>query len=348
MKGNPKTGELELPHLIVAQSNKCDYSCVGCNAVGNGESINPGRMLEIVDDWRKYNKSNAIFHLKGGEPLMFEGVWDTVNHAADKGLYLFMTTSGSKVDQEAVKRLQEVYDKTDGQVIVSLDGSCEEINALSRQRGSYETARSAIETLVKSGVPVAWNYRVHRGNRKDIGDAIRLANELGVEQFNVLYHAKIRNRNGNLEVPDLEVILPQLERARNNGASDMLEWSVADMIQRLGSGEYECNGCAAGFRGFAYITPDGNVYSCPNTVSEKHRLGTIDDSFEKLFEDGKNLREIHGERLVCKGELEAAKKDKKYQKKLDESEKLIKKKIAETGATSEEREPIAVCFNRNY
>ncbi|MDP2925038.1 MAG: radical SAM protein [Nanoarchaeota archaeon] len=348
MKGNPETGKLNLPHLIVAQSYNCDYACIGCNAVGNGESINPRRMLKIVDDWRAYNMGDAIFHLKGGEPLMFEGIWDTVNHAACKGLYLFMTTSGSKVDQEAVKRLQGVYDKTDGQVIVSLDGSREEINALSRQRGSFETARSAIETLVESGVPVAWNYRVHRGNQEDIGDAIRLANELGVEQFNVLYHAQIRNRNGNLEVPDLEVILPQLERARNNRARDMLEWSVVDMIQRLGSGKYDCNGCTAGFRGFAYITPDGNVYSCPNTVSEKHRLGTIDDSFENLFENGKNLREVHKERLVCKGELEAATKDKEYQRKLDEEEELIKEKIAKTETTSEEREPIAVCFNRNY
>lgn len=348
MKGDPETGKLELPHLIVAQSYNCDYSCVGCNAVGNGESIKPERMLKIVDDWREYNKSNAIFHLKGGEPLMFEGIWDAVNHAANKGLYLFITTSGSKVDQEAVKKLQGVYDKTDGQVIVSLDGSREEINALSRQRGSYETARNAIETLVKSRIPVAWNYRVHRGNQKDIGDAIRLADELGVEQFNVLYHAKIRNRDGNLEVPDLEVILPQLEIARNNGASDMLEWSVAEMIQRLGSGEYECNGCTAGFRGFAYITPDGNVFSCPNTVSEKYKLGTIDDSFEELFENGKNLREIHEGRLVCKGELEAATKEKEYQRKLDDSEELIKGKIAEAETTSEDRKPIAVCLNRNW
>ena len=56
MKGNPGTGRLKVPHLIVAQSYKCDFSCVGCNAVGNGECIDLERMLKIVDDCRGYNE----------------------------------------------------------------------------------------------------------------------------------------------------------------------------------------------------------------------------------------------------------------------------------------------------
>ena len=105
MKCNSETGKLKLPHLIVAQSYDCELSCVGCNAVGNGESIGSKRMLKIVDDWRGHNEGNAIFHLKGGEPLMFKGVWDTINRVADKGLYFFMTTSGSRVDQAVVEKL---------------------------------------------------------------------------------------------------------------------------------------------------------------------------------------------------------------------------------------------------
>ena len=48
MKGNPETGRLEIPHLIVAQSYSCNYNCLGCNAVGNDKSIKPRKMLEII------------------------------------------------------------------------------------------------------------------------------------------------------------------------------------------------------------------------------------------------------------------------------------------------------------
>lgn len=350
MKGNPQSGKLDTPHLIVAQSYDCNYSCTGCNAISNGKSIEPQRMIKIADNWSYYavanNNGKAIFHLKGGEPFMFEGVWDTINHAINKGLYLFITTNGSLIGHEEVKRLNDIYQHTDGQIIVSLDGSKEQINALSRPPGSYKSARGAIEKLVEADIPVAWNYRAHRANQHDLEDAIKLAEILGVEQFNVLYHTRIRSRNGDLQMPDFKTIFSQLEKVIQNGASQMLDWSLADMVKKLSVDGYECKGCTAGFEGFAYITPDGNVYACPNIVVEEYLLGTVEDSFKEIFgsRQAESLRNLHSGRMVCKGELEAYEEGSSEQKRLIENEILIKENID----NNFKKKKMALCFNRNW
>ena len=353
MKGNSKTGKLEIPHLIVAQSYKCNYDCVGCNAVGNGE-ISSEDMNKLIINWTKYVKENnngkGIFHLKGGEPFLFKDFDKTISKVVNNGLYLFITTNGSIINDKNVEILKEAYQRTEGQIIVSLDGSREKINALSRPKNSYDSVRNTIERLIKNNIPVAWNYRVHKMNQRDIGNAINQAKDLGVTQFNILYHTQIRNKQGNLKIPDLDIILERVEEARNNGAANMLEWSVADMVQKLGSGGYECNSCVAGFEGLAYVIPNGDVYSCPNTVIEKYNLGTINNSFEEIFKNKrtKQLREIHNGILVCKGELEAYNSGSQKLKKLEESEALIKQKISKKSETGAEKTKLSLCFNRNW
>lgn len=356
MKGNPEAGNVNLPHLIVAQSYSCNYNCAGCNVV-NGKpspSLSKAEVTKIIDEWTDYvsrNGGKGIFHVKGGEPLLFDDLFDTLNYAADKGLYVFITTNASLFGEKEYGGLEKIFQKTDGQVIVSLDGSTNEINNLSRQANSYDKVLETVKEFKRRSIPFALNYKVHEGNQEDVEEGVYLAKKFGAEQFNLLPHTKIKAAvDKDNEIPDSEVILLQLDKARNNGARHMLEWSIADMIRKLGSGEYECGGCTVGFRGFAYITPNGNVYSCPNTVMEEHKLGTINDSFEELFENGqaRNLRQIHNGRLVCKGELEAYGDQPESIEKLVESERLIKQKINEIETADQTKKPIAVCFNRNW
>lgn len=356
MKGNPKTGNVDLPHLIVAQTYKCNYNCLGCN-VQNGqpsESLPKTEVRNLIDRWTNYISNNGekgIFHFKGGEPKLFDGFFENLNYAADKGLYLFITTNASLFSERDYNELEKIFKKTKGQIIISLDGSTNEINNFSRQKNSYDKVIETIKEFRKKEIPFAINYKVHEENQEDVENGIYLAKELGAEQFNLLPHTKIKEAiNKDNEIPNLEIVLPQLEKAGNNGAKDLLIWTLGDLIKKHASGEYKVEGCTAGFKGFAYIIPNGDVYSCPNTVIEEYKLGTIDDSFEKIFESeaARNLRKIHEGRLICKGELEIYKTQPQNMEKLVKSEKLIKQKTKRTDTTSNKWQPIAVCFNRNW
>lgn len=353
MLGNPKKGALDTFHLIIAPTYDCNLSCNHCYNSEIGNDISKEQWRGVIGKWadfvRKEGK-NGIAHFKGGEPFVYKGLDELLDYSAERGLWTFITSNGTLIGDEQAQHLREVYEKTKGKVILSLNGSTPEVDEMLRQKGVYQKTVEASKRLRVNNVPFDINYVTHSGNEEDIEKAIYLGKELGAIQFNLLPLVERGSaRDNNVNIPNLAKILAQVDRARKNGTKDMLEWSVADMIQRGGSGEYDCNGCTAGFKGFAYITPDGKVYSCPNTVMEQHRLGTIDDSFEDLFDNerARELKEIHKRRLVCKGELEEYKAQPQSMKKVADSETVIKRKIAEVETTSEEKKPVAVCFNRN-
>jgi len=354
MLGNSEKGVLDTFHLIIAPTYDCNLSCEHCynSKIGNGVSKEQWR--GVIGKWADFVKKegkNGIAHFKGGEPFAYKGLNELLNYSAEKGLWIFITSNGTLIGDEEAQHLGELYERTKGKVILSLNGSTPEVDGVLRQEGVYQKTVEASKRLRANNVLFDINYVTHSGNEEDVERAIYLGKELGAVQFNLLPLVERGSaRENDIGIPNLAKVLAQVDRARSNGAGNMLEWSVADMIQRLGSGEYECNGCTAGFRGLAYTTPDGNVYSCPNTVMEQHRLGTINDSFEKLFDDerAKNLREIHKGRLICKGELEEYQAQPQSMKKVADSEAVIKGKIAKIKTTSEDRKAVAVCFNRNW
>lgn len=354
MLGDPERGVLDTFHLIIAPTYDCNLSCKHCYNGEISDGVSKEQWQKVIGKWADFVKRESkegIAHFKGGEPFAYKGLDELLDYSADRGLWTFITSNGILIGDKEAQHLGELYKRTRGKVILSLNGSIPEIDEMLRQEGVYQKTVEASKRLRANNVPFDINYVTHSGNEEDVERAIYLGKELGAVQFNLLplVERGLARRNG-IGIPNLANVLAQVDRARNNGAGNMLEWSVADMIQRLGSGEYECNGCTAGFRGFAYITPDGNVYSCPNTVMEQHRLGTIEDSFEDLFsgERARELREIHKGRLICKGELKEYEAQPQSMEKVADSEEIIKGKIADVETASEEKKPVAVCFNRNW
>ena len=357
MLGNPEKEALGIFHLIIAPTYDCNLKCKHCynGKIANG--VSKEQWQGVIEKWADFVKKegkNGIVHFKGGEPFVYKGLDELLNYSAEKGLWIFITSNGTLIGDEEAQHLGDLYKRTKGKVILSLNGSTPEVDEMLRQEGIYQKTVEASKKLRANNVPFDINYVVHSGNEEDVERAIYLAKELGAVQFNLLHLVERgRARENGIHIPDLTKILAQLDRAKNNGAGDMLEWSVVDMIHKLGSGEYECLGCTAGFRGLAYITPDGKVYSCPNIVMERYRSGTIDQAPEEWFdsENAKKLRKMNEVELVCKGEFieyHYHRISRIAEQKLKESEEVIKRKISEIKRTSEERKPVALCFNRNW
>ena len=354
MLGNPEIEALEIFHLIIAPTYDCNLKCKHCYNSKIYKKVSKEQWKDVIKKWADFVKKegrNGIIHFKGGEPFVYRDLYELLDYSAELGLWIFITSNGTLIGDKEAQYLGDLYKRTKGKVILSLNGSTSEVDEILRQKGTYQKTIEAAKRLKANNVPFDINYVVHSGNEEDIEKAIYFGKELGAVQFNLLRLVKRGSaRDNDIGIPNLEKVLSQVGRAINNGARDLLEWSVEDMIQKLGSGEYTCNGCTAGFKGLAYITPDGNVYSCPNTVLEEFKLGTIEQTPEEWF-DSKNarrLRKIHEGRLICKGELEEYKNQPQSMKKVVDSEEVIKREIDKVVKTSDEKKLIALCFNRNY
>lgn len=356
-----KEGKVNKPHLILACWYDCNLNCTHCYNSYLRSTIPVEKWEAVIEKWAKYANGNGIVHFKGGEPLLpkfQETLFKLTKRVKEKGLSLFFTTNGTTLKEELIK---EIMVQTD-MMIVSLNGSNSEIDEKLRRKGAFKKTIQGIKLLNEYGIPFAINYVVYKGNEKYIFEMAQLAKEMRAKQLNLLPLVK---RGGalkeELQIPDLEIVLSQLEQVANKGLNELIEWSILDLIQKVGSGKYKCEGCPAGYKGLAYITPDGKVYSCPNTVFEEYKLGEIDDVLKKGFkaifqgERIKKVKEVFSERLICEGELidyTYCQRNHKYLKELEKAEALIRNRIDELkklkNVNSIPEKSIAVCFNRNW
>ncbi len=322
MKGNPKTEKLEVPHLILAVSYDCNLNCKHCyNSDSKYTALSLNDWKSIISQWRRYFQGNhtSIVHFKGGEPFLYPGLDELLKFSAGKRLRIMITTNGTILDEKIFRNLEKINKTTGGnlKLIVSLNGSNPETDSLLRGKGAFEKTLKFIKKLSELEIAFDINYVIHSGNEHDLEQNIQLAKRLGAVQFNILpLILKGKAREKGIEKADYGKLLKTLKRIYESGnkkIQEMLSGSIIDIINRVASGQFRCLECVAGYRGLLYILPDGNTYSCPNTVLPDFCAG--------------NIREIG-----IKGAIEST----------------VLKNLRQVDRPVQETNDLALCINRNF
>jgi radical SAM protein len=99
--------------------------------------------------------------LTGGDPMMRKDLADLVGHAAQAGLTVALTPSGTAAATR--DRLTELKDAGLSRIAVSLDGPTPETHdAFRRVRGSYGWTMRIIESAIELGLPLQINSTISR------------------------------------------------------------------------------------------------------------------------------------------------------------------------------------------
>ena len=324
MKGDFGGKELETYHLILAPSYACNVGCPHCYLPNHStETLPEERVLFLIDEWSEVVQNErgqfgGIFHLKGGEPLILPYFDSIVERIAEIGtLQFMMTTNGTSYTERTIEKLEELNEALNENVkiIVSLDGSNEEINAILRRSGNYAKTVMFARQLANAGITFFFNYVVHRHNLDDIPSFVDLARELGATQVNFLsfvpkgYGTKLVGYR-----PDPLKVFNRIHAIWENEDDEvraMLAGSLSDILQQEVCGNCTATECVGGYRGLFYIVPNGDVYSCPNLSFPHLKAGNImeascaelmDNVQMKIYENIRTeFAEIH-DRFLCKGE----------------------------------------------
>jgi radical SAM protein with 4Fe4S-binding SPASM domain len=121
------------------------------------------------------------FGLSGGEPLVRKDIFEVIAHAKNLGMNVSLITNGYYVKGDLLDNLA----KHEVMTAVSLDGT-EETNDLTRGKGTYATALSAMEKLSDANI---FDCIVSTLNKRNCSEVDHIA-ELG-HKFNatrVVYH----------------------------------------------------------------------------------------------------------------------------------------------------------------
>jgi MoaA/NifB/PqqE/SkfB family radical SAM enzyme len=298
--------------LIISITPYCNLSCDGCYAIATGTSgPNSVQVTLDMDKWRTIVRDASgmgvfLFVIAGGEPFTYPGLLDLCREFRDR--WFIIVTNGTKVKDSHFKKLRRLGNVS---VVVSLEGS-KEMTDKRRGEGVYDKAMETLRRMSRTGVMTGISTTVTRNNFRywmDIWNLDPLI-DLGIKLAFFLEYIPNSPSTTNpmagcspedeADDSDHHLMLTPDERAEFRAR--MLEIRRSKAIYNIHSpGDEEFfGGCVSAGRGFAHITPAGDLTPCPvsniathNLTTSSLREGLDSELFHKIVEN-EHLLETDG------------------------------------------------------
>jgi AdoMet-dependent heme synthase len=154
------------PFIVIWEVTRaCALACVHCRADAihrrDPRELTTEEGCRLIDQVRACGVRPPVFVLTGGDPMLRPDLTTLVRYAADAGLTVALTPSGTAAATH--DRLAALKDAGLSRLAVSLDGPTPEIHdAFRGVRGSYAWTMRIIESSIELGLPLQINTTVSR------------------------------------------------------------------------------------------------------------------------------------------------------------------------------------------
>jgi len=279
--------------LIISITSNCNLRCQGCFASAVGTVAGAGKEEQChethqldSEGWQRIIREARelgvfCFVVAGGEPFLFPGLVKLCHEFRDRPFLIL--TNGTTLTKEHYRELKR---STNIAVLVSVEGGSE-LTDERRGKGVYEKVLETLEQLRGAGVPSGISVTITRRNAPYWMDPanIDLLIEKDIRIATFLEYIPItpapspdtgsRDSKGYQDQQsDHELMLTPEERARFR--EQVLSYRAEKPIYLVHSpGDEEFfGGCVSAGRGFAHVTPTGDLTPCPVSNLATHNLTT--------------------------------------------------------------------------
>jgi len=333
---------LQVPStLIISITPSCNLNCEGCysSTAGNiqhcksSKTKTQAKTLLIREQWQEIIKEAGelgifVNIIAGGEPFLFPGLIELCGEFKDQTFVIF--TNGTALTQADYNLLKH---STNLAIIVSIEGSPESTN---KRRGSgvYERALKTIKNLDQIGVPTGISATITRMNFRYWMNPENIDN-LIKQNIRILFlieyipqtplpqlktESTDHSMKSSMDMTPSELIemknmkkedikndhslLLKPEERREFRAQVLKFRSTKPIfiIHSPGDEEY-FGGCVSAGRGFAHVTPAGDLTPCPVSNIATHNLtnSTLREGLASLLfkEICKNEHLLETEGMPC-------------------------------------------------
>ena len=268
----------------------CNLACTHCLSSSgrrDPDELSTDEARALIDEIA----AMQIFYINigGGEPMMRADFFALIEHAVHRQVGVKFSTNGTRVTPSAARRLASM-DYLDIQI--SLDGVDALTNDRVRGRGSYDTARRAMDHLRDANFgEFKISVVMTRHNVAQLDELATLAEQYGAQ----LRLTRLRPSGRGVDV--WEELHPTAQQNR-----DLYYWLVERPhvltgdsffhLSALGAPLEGLNLCGAG-RVVCLIDPVGNVYACPFVIHPEFLAGNVrDGGFAQVWTDSDLFRSL--------------------------------------------------------
>ena len=267
-----KEQERKLHTVHIKLTDECNLHCKYCYAESEGTHkgfFDFSKLKAIANEVSDY-VGHAEFVLSGGEPLLHPQALEFAEYLHVKNHTAHLLTNGTQITSENAPKIAQLFSL----IKISIDGSCEEVNAKTRNKGSFEKSLRGFELLVENGANVLVAMTVTQANIYDVGAMVKLfGNRLTFQPF---FQAGRGSENDGLGISGREYYeaLANIE-----GVSPM--GGFASILERVrGRGTTKCAMADAEIS----ISENGDVYPCQMMTDEQFKGGNIyQQSIEEIL-----------------------------------------------------------------
>ncbi len=177
---NPKILQIEV-------TNICKLHCQECyKKESEFTNMDIETFKEIISEAKTMHVESVM--LNGGEPLENTYFIDMVGICNDNGIKCTTFTSGYLVNSMFCNTIRNY----NIDILVSLNGSTEKINSLSRD--GYYVAVKAMETLNAKGIDFGVNWVARHDNVRDLEELITFSRRKGAKYINIVCNKLSSNK----------------------------------------------------------------------------------------------------------------------------------------------------------
>lgn len=321
-----------LESLFIEMTLKCNEHCRHCGSkcgdIAMENTLTDKEITDFLRDLINKVEKKPFLNITGGEPLLRPGFTDLMHEISEMGYRWGMTTNGTLIDEQMVKRLKYAGMKT---VSVSIDGLEETHNWFRQTADGYEKSMRAVKFLVEESFHnVMVTTVVHKGNIHQLDEMYEVVKKTGIDTWRLINVEPIGRAKNNdeilLEEADYVRLLDFIKENRVKEQNFEIcfgcnHWLGIENEHRFRNWYYKC---AAGIKtgGIFY---NGDIGACldidrkPQTIQGNIRKDDFMDVWNNKYEVFRNNRTLDSEYCKSCSEKEYCRGDGFHTWNLDEN-----------------------------
>ena len=262
----------KLHTVHIKLTDECNLSCGYCYAESGCQSkeMLSFEELKMIATEASKISSKIDFVLSGGEPLLHPNALEYMEFLKNLGHEVHLLTNGILIDENNASKITSLCSL----IKISIDGSCEEINAITRGKNSFAGAYNGYKLLMDSRANVLVSMTVTSKNTLDIRNMVDMfGNRLNLQPF---FKAGRGTKNDHLQITGREYFEAM---AKIEGFKPLAR--VGELLENLrGRGTTKCAMADAEIS----ISENGDVFPCQLLAEDELRGGNIKhDSLQDIL-----------------------------------------------------------------
>jgi len=220
----------------IESASICNLSCPEC-PTGKGQTVRKNKeiSLKLFQTGIEQIAEKAIYLLLylQGEPYLNRNIFEMIRLAKGKGLYTCLSTNGHFMDQE---NAYQTVTSGLNRIIISVDGTTNDVYRQYRQGGNLETVLEGIKNLVEAKKSISSNspyiilqFIVFKQNQHQINEFKNLGHSIGANKTEFKSAQLYDFKNGHPMMTDVE----KFSRYQKSGNQYILKKPLRNLCKRI-------------------------------------------------------------------------------------------------------------------